>query len=443
LYIGRLEQLPILESKDSDILKTATLTDMQQVQSMGASEIFQRAMFTRASQAPRFHPYAYSSTPRYTYSPSPSSYNASGQGNVQNYQNSVEYQPYTTPSQNPAWSRMDTYSNSYSPYDTEATSPYSPHPPSFILPNTDPMGTNTGNPYLVSSYSAKSQLNQHWTDNSISASQSLASSQIMTTGYALPSSDSLLNYQGMQSSTNASMKQDTGIPYHALATPQSLIISQDRTLPNPSCRYGSVSTGMDRPVLESHPLSATSQRSSLGSVTWPTDASSSGSHASSQTSCGSIVGGQEYGNERPVPHRESQDVNYGFVGYLNNSQPQSAIRINCASPIANDTSSQLAVQGGTAEHVSETSCNVSNDTSRDSPIVSPSDYRYALAPPASCNISSRSPSGQISNGGTCGRVQSNASRRDLGTDERGPDSATYQSNSNRASIASINNLSSY
>jgi hypothetical protein len=239
------------------------------------------------------------------------------------------------------------------------------------------------------------------------------------------------------------MKQDTSVQYNTLATPQSLLISQDRTLPNPSGRYGSISTGMDRSVLESHPLSASSQRSSLGSVTWPTDVSSSGSHISSQTSCGSVAGGQDYGNERSIPHRESQDVNYGFVGYLNNPQPISELRINCASPVINDSSSQLTLRGGTTEQVSETSCTAPNDTSRDSPVVAPSDYRYTLAPPNSCNISSRSPSGQISSGAMYTRSQSSAPRRDQGTEERAPDSTTYHSNSNRASIASINNLSSY
>ena len=392
----------------------------------------------------RYQPYpSYTSPYRTCYASSPSSYSPSAHSTYQNMQSGVEYNSYSNQPQNLSWSRSNSYSTAYSPYDAETTSPYTSQPPSFILPNTDPMGN--GNPYLVNPYNNKSQSSQGWSEQPASATHSQSTSQIMAAGYALPSSDALMSYHSTQSPANTTLKSDHTLPYQTLNTQQPPMLTSDRTLPNPSTRhYGhpTVST-IDRSTLDSLPMSAVSHRSSLGSsLGWQTDTASSSSHISSQTSCSSIGGSQDFGSERAPIHRQSQDLGYGYLGYANS--PPCTLPSNSLSIMASDNQQpQSSLSTVTPELGPQRCRTVSSDGQHESPSgTAPSSYGYTGVT-GNRTSQTRTASGQLSNGATYTRAQPGITRRDAVPDECAADCSGCQSGSNRASIASINNLSNY
>lgn len=382
----------------------------------------------------RYAPYHYSSPYRNGYSSSQSTYNHHVPSNYHNLQTNVDYNSLAN---GLSWSRSNSYSSTYSPYDSE-TSPYTTQGPNFILPNADPMAGPS--PYPVSSYSSKSQ-NQIWPDQTAAVSQAPSSAQILTAGYALTSSDNLVPYQSAQSSTLGSLKSDQLFAYQTPMSQQTSTQSSDRTLPTPGLRHyasSNVST------LDSLPMSALSHRSSLG---WNTDASSSSSHLPSQTSCSSAGGVQDFGTDRAPLHRDSQDLGYSYIGY--SGSPQSTLPTHGLSTLvstADIPSSQSMLSTLAAELGPQRCRTVSDDPQNHDSlgVTASSSYGYTNPAAITRNSQNRSTSGQLSNGATYTRVaQPSITRRESGAEECGADCSGCQSTSTRASIASINNMPSY
>jgi hypothetical protein len=346
-----------------------------------------------------------------------------------------------------SWSRSNSYSSTYSPYDSE-TSPYTTQGPNFILPNADPMAGS--NSYPATTYTSRSQ-SQMWSDSAASMSQSQPSSQSLATGYALPSSDSMIPYQNAQNSTVSSLKSDQIYGYQPPTAQQNLyqtppsqntVLGNDRILPTPGLRTYAASTVS---TLESLPMSALSHRSSLG---WQTDASSNSSHLSSQTSCSSAGGSQDFGTDRLPIHRDSADLGYNFVGY--NDSPQSTMPSHGMSTLvstADIPSSQPMLSTLAAEMGPQRCRTVSDDPpTQNSPgATASSSYGYtATAAGVTRNSQTRATSGQLSNGATYTRAsQSSITRRESGTEDCGADCSGCQPSSTRTSIAGINNMPTY
>ena len=401
-------------------------------------------MYSRSGYPMRFQPYpSYTSPYRSCYASSPSSYSPPAQSTYHNVQSGIDYNSYSAPSHNLSWSRSNSYSSGYSPYDTETPGPYTPQPPSFILPNTDPM--SNGNPYLVNPYTTKSNSSQVWPEQATSVTHPQSTSQVMATGYALPSSDALLAYSGNQNSANTALRSDHTLPHQTLSNQQPPTLSSDRTLPNPSVRTYLPSGGssLDRTALEGLPLSAVSHRSSLGSsLGWQTDTASSSSHLSSQTSCSSNGGSQDFGTDRAPVHRDSHDMGYPYLGY--SCSPQAAHPSNTLDTITHDhQATQPSLHTAGADLGSQRCRTISSDGQHDSPSATASStYGYTGVTPARTS-QTRTATGQLSNGATYTRAQPSITRREVGTDECAADCTGCQTSSSRASIASINNLSNY
>jgi hypothetical protein len=393
----------------------------------------------------RFAPYHFPSQYRPGYGSSQSAYSHHVPSNYHSLPSNVDY---SSTASGLSWSRSNSYSGNYSPYDSE-TSPYTTQGPNFILPNADPMAASTS--YSASTCTSRSQ-NPLWSDQTAAMSQPQSSSQLLTTGYALPASDSMIPYQQAQNSTVSSLKADqiygcqtptsSQTAYQNAPSQQSAALSNDRILPTPGLRTYASSTVS---TLESLPMSALSHRSSLG---WQTDVSSNSSHLSSQTSCSSAGGSQDFGTDRPPVHRDSTDLAYNFVGY--NGSPQSTIPsygMGSLVSTADIPSSQAILSTLAAEMGPQRCRTVSDDPpTQDSPgATASSSYGYtAAAAGVTRNSQTRPTSGQLSNGATYTRAsQSGITRRESGTEDCGADCSGCQPSSARTSIAGINNMPTY
>lgn len=175
------------------------------------------------------------------------------------WQNGMEYGGFpTATSAAVSWS-TNNYTPTYQMYEAEHTSPYSTHPPSYILP--DP--AHGGRPEM--SYLASLSRSPHssvWLDSPNSASISHHHAQNGSPIYPLTPAESTKSYSILSQPGHVSLSYERALP-----TPSQAMIHQ--TLP---------SQGRETP-----PLSAVSHRSSH---TWNTDSGSNVSAASSRTSCG-------------------------------------------------------------------------------------------------------------------------------------------------------------
>lgn len=167
------------------------------------------------------------------------------------------FDPYETPATTCSWIRP-IYAPHYGlNYSEEPSTHFSTHPPppSYMLPNTDPMN-NINSCYLSSSLSRAQQATL-WADPVSSAA-------------VLPA---IASSSGGHTSTAYSL-QDNTTSLHAVNTS-----STDRILPTPSASR--TLAAAPQSSLDTQCLSALSHRSSLG---WNTDTPSSTSGASSRTS---------------------------------------------------------------------------------------------------------------------------------------------------------------
>lgn len=166
------------------------------------------------------------------------------------------YDPYQNTTSSCAWVRP-TYAPQYSlAFADETASHYSAQaaPPSYMLPNTDPM--NNINSCYLNSNLGRPQQTSLWTD---SVTSSLVAPTMTSNGGHVNTAYGL---------------QDNATSFHAVNTS-----STDRILPTPSASR--TLAGAPQSSLDSQCLSALSHRSSLG---WTTETSSSTSGLSSRTS---------------------------------------------------------------------------------------------------------------------------------------------------------------
>ena len=138
---------------------------------------------------PRFAPYTLPTNHRLNYMSMPSRCSPQSTLQYHTLPSSVEYSPHT--SQNPSvdWGRASYVGHvgqagPYSPYpDDEESSHYTAQPPSFILPNTDPMSTN--NTYYIHGHAVRPHPTSLWPESQHYVSQ--PSSHLTGSAYAMAS----------------------------------------------------------------------------------------------------------------------------------------------------------------------------------------------------------------------------------------------------------------
>jgi hypothetical protein len=204
----------------------------------------------------RFSPYSSGVSGRFKFFATPQYGDSPEYGGLPTVTN---FDPYPTSAPACSWAR-----SSYSPhygltYSDEPNSHYSaqPPPPSYMLPNTDPMN-NINSVYLNNSLGRAQQANM-WTHHVSSAA--VASTMATSNGSHANSA------YGLHGTENTA-------PFHAINTS-----STDRTLPTPSTSR--TLAAAPQSSLDTHRLSALS--SHRGSLGW-TDSPSSTSVGSSRTS---------------------------------------------------------------------------------------------------------------------------------------------------------------
>ena len=379
----------------------------------------------------RWQPYGHSSSYRQSYAASHPSYSPQSHASYQGLQTGIDFSPYSQTSQHGPWTRSS-YST-YSPYESENTSPYSSQPPSFMLPDTNPM--TQGNSYLINPYMSKPQSSQVWSETAAPVS-SRPAGQLSTSMY----SDQTCSAYNTGSAYGTSLaRSEQAMHYSSAASGVGITHTMnDRTLPTPGSRGYSIGTAV---VQEAQPTSAYSHRSSIG---WSTDGSSNSSHISSQTSISSGSIGQDYQADGNRTDRTSQDLGFNMLGFAGSPQV-----VSSTEPMAIGTSDSALSHAQLPSAITELGsqrCRTvtqEDDQAHGSPNISTSAYGYAAAPMPRAH-QHRSPSGQLSNGTTYTRAQqSTLSHRDTSADDCGPECSSYQPTDNRASIASINNVSTY
>ena len=379
----------------------------------------------------RWQPYGHSSSYRHSYAASHPSYSPQSHATYQGLRGGIDFSPCSQTSQHAPWTR-GSYST-YSPYDSESTSPYSSQPPSFMLPDTNPM--TQGNSYLVNPYMSKPQSSQVWPESAASVSLH-PPSQLSTSMYP---EQACLVYNTGSAYGSSLAKGEQAMPYPPTASGAGLAHPMnERTLPTPGGRVYSLGTAAAH---EAQPTSAYSHRSSIG---WSADGSSNSSHISSQTSVSSGSISHDYHADGNRTDHGSQDLSFNLLGFAGSPQALSS-----SHPLAMHTNdnaiSHTQLPSAIAELGTQRCRTVieEEDRAHESPSTLAPAYGYAVAP-MSRNHQPRGPSGQLSNGSTYTRAhQSTLSHRDSGTDECGPECSSYQPVDNRASIASINNVSTY
>ena len=154
--------------------------DISQVQSLEFGHLGLQGSYTPR----RYSPYSYPPHHRMNYISVASRCAPQNQLQYQPLPSSVDYGAYNNPATSVDW--RPPYSGqagSYSPYpDDEESSPYTAQPPSYMLPNTDPMSANSS--YYNYGHGARSHPSAHWSEPQSFISQ--PASQLTGVSYALP-----------------------------------------------------------------------------------------------------------------------------------------------------------------------------------------------------------------------------------------------------------------
>ena len=380
----------------------------------------------------RWQPYGHSSPYRQSYAASHPSYSPQGHATYHGLQNPIDFSPYSQPSQHAPWTRGP-YST-YSPYEGESTSPYSSQPPSFMLPDTNPM--TQGNSYLINSYLSKPQSSQVWSETAVSASPH-PDNQVPTSLYP---EQTCSVYNTSSAYGNSLARNEQALHYPAVTSSVGIPHAMnDRTLPTPGGRGYSIGTAAAH---EAQPTSAYSHRSSIG---WSTDGSTNSSHISSQSSISSGSISQDFSHGEAIrTDRHPQDLGFNLLGFA--GSPQAVSTSNPLAVGTSDTTTSHAQLPSTITELGTQRCHTvtqEEDQAHESPCTSAPTYAYTGAPMARSHRS-RNLSGQSSSGATYTRAhQSTLPPRESTTEECRPECPSYRPADNRASVASINNVSTY
>ncbi|KAK5302331.1 hypothetical protein LTR14_000580, partial [Exophiala xenobiotica] len=356
----------------------------------------------------RYSPYSLPSNHRLNYVPLSSRYNPQNSVQYPAVHPGIDYAGYATPSPSVDWARTS-YVGSYSPYpDDEETSPYSAHPPPYILPNTDPMSTANG--YYVHAQNVRPHPGALWTEQQHCISQQ---------GSHLPTSAYSIVAEPPQS-------------YHATGVAGNL--PSDRILPTPVTARSISSTQPSS--LDCIPNSVSTPRSS---AYWPSDSATSAQHVPAQVDSNA---GQEQSDERRCAAYSIQDMTYNHLtmgdGLPTTSVP-AGLRLNVDEAHASPATVHTGGGNTQAQHCdSRKSSHESPQANQDNTSIA---YGYTgLMTGRSSQM--RSTSGQLSKGSSYCRTQPMVTRREPVPEECSPDCSGCPTDSSRGSVVSISNTSS-
>jgi hypothetical protein len=202
---GHQESCHFLRASPDSFPSCSNHTDNKQVQSFVASQIGYRDNYA----SHRYSPYPLPSHHRTSYMPMPSRAGPPSTLQYHALPGSVEYNPYTHQSTTVDW--RQTYSPAvgpYSPYpEDEDSSPYTAQPPSYMLPNTDPMSTTSS--YYMHGHGVRPHPGTLWSETPQYLAQ--PASQLAGIPYSMPS--------------------ETSQPFQLLGA--GLNLTSDRLLPQP------------------------------------------------------------------------------------------------------------------------------------------------------------------------------------------------------------------
>jgi len=348
----------------------------------------------------RYEPYPMSAPSRIQYMTTAPTSSYTRPMHYANTQNGMDYTAYSTSNQSMSWARPS-YGSYAMAYEDDTSSPYATQqPPSWMLPNPDPMTNATA--CYVNGQMPRSQQNGMWAEHMNASSLSQQTQQLLAPAYTVGGNDGTAGFQ-------------------AANTLGSSMTANDRILPTPARNY--TTTGVS--TLESLPMSALSHRSSVG---WQTETASNASQTSSRTSCSN---GSDPSSQRLNPTCPSQDLTYGYMGMTTSTHttvPASSL------PIAVDnTQSPQQTQATPASTQNTQRCRtISRESLRSSPTANPIGYGYTSSAGArTSNL--RHASGTLADGQSYTRAQPLAN---TAVEDYGQDYSACQSQSNRASISS-------
>ncbi|KIX07692.1 uncharacterized protein Z518_02346 [Rhinocladiella mackenziei CBS 650.93] len=362
---------------------------------------------------PRYSPYSLPSNHRLNYISLSSRCNPQASLQYPSASPNLDFGEYANPNPNIDWARTP-YVGSYSPYpDDEVTRPYSAQPPPYILPNTDPM--SVGNGYYVHTQGVRPHLEMLWADPQHCMPQPTSQ---------LPNSTFTVTSEAPQS-------------FHTIGLSGNL--PSDRILPTPITGRSFIPP----PIIsmDSIPLSTSNHRyhtywtsetaTSDQQVSAPVDPSASPDQSKETRDTSYTLQDMPYGQMSSGESLSTTAVSSGLPLTINETQPSPNRTITSpeeVQPQAQQTGPGLRLR------------TVSQESLKSTPESTPMTYGYKGS--VSGRISRlRNATGRLSSGSLYGRTQM-APRRNPTSDDYSHECSSYQTDSNRASVAPISNVSS-
>lgn len=331
---------------------------------------------------------------------------------------SSDYNPYSSQTSNVDWSRASYVGQvghmaPYSPYpDDEESSPYNAQPPSFILPNTDPMSTN--NAYLVHGHGGRPHPSSLWPEPQHYLSQ--PTSQLTSTAYT--------------------MTHSTPQTFQPNGTAVNL--PSDRILPQPFTARGYIPTPASSIDI---PVSTPSQRSHSY---WQSDSNNSVQQLPTPVEATSS---QDQALERENVAYRLQELTYGQANLdeslgVTSVSSSNYLAVNEPQPLAVSVSASAADAAPVVQQHSGLSMVLGVAESQKNSGADASGLSYNYQSSMNGHASQmRNASSQLAPGGLYVRTNM-PSRQDLGSDDCSPDCTSCQTTeSTRTSFTSISSVS--
>ncbi|KAJ9632895.1 hypothetical protein H2204_007463 [Knufia peltigerae] len=355
----------------------------------------------------RYSPYSVPSSHRPEYVPSSSRYTQQTSVTYPTVHSNIEYAPYGTSNPGVDWTKAP-YIGTYSPYpDDEERSPYTSHPPPYILPNTDPMSSASG--YYVHTQNVRPHPGTLWSEQQNCLPQQNTSLSLSNPAFTVVSE-----------------------PQQSYAATVALgSLSSDRILPTPFSARGTSSTHGSS--LDSVPNSASTQRSS---IYWSPDSVASTQHLPSQVDSDAS---QEHLDDRRNASYSLHDMSYSHMALGDSlSTDILPIGLSLTADVPHTSPPVVSAEGLQAHQSRMQASRESPKSHSDNTSVT---YGYtALMTGRSSQV--RTTSSQLSNGALYCRSQPLVTRPESVPEGCSPDSSGCPMDSTRGSIATISNVSS-
>ncbi|KAK4946104.1 hypothetical protein LTR10_014906 [Elasticomyces elasticus] len=388
-----------------DRLENVHSADKHQVSSQEA-----HSLFRDFQGPPRYSPYSLPSNHRLNYVTLSSRYSPQSSLQYPTVPSNMDYGAYAHQAPSVDWTRAS-YVGSYSQYpDDEDTSPYSSHPPPYILPNTDPMTTANG--YYVHAQNVRPHPGTLWPEPQQCMSQQTSH---------LPSSAYTVTTEPPQ-------------PFYSAGLSGTL--PSDRILPTPVSARSMV---VPQPnSTDSLSASSSTQRNS---TYWSSEAHSLPPQVDMATNSQ-----QSHESRRNTSYGMQELASYNQIG-MGEALPSTTLL--SALPLSANHH-QTLTSGPATDDSQHQHSKVRTLSSHDqSPTSNPESTSVTYSYTGSLNglgtqqqLRSAS-SGHLPNGSLYCRTQSMTSRREAAPDDCSPDcSGGCPTDSARASVTSISNTSS-